>query len=231
MKEPTYIRGTIEEIGADGAVIKLAGGRKGFVSDKDYFFEEYMKRAGLDAGDDVMVTERGTGPAGAVLLGLRPLDINGRNRVGIDVQWVTSLDEVRRQCPKEVMAVEQHRLFIEPHDEECSGWMWVALLDAEEVSCEDYEDTEHDEEDEAELHELYRRLCRNFEKKTGLGLSLEILSPQHCDRIATLPLAGTEGSFACNGRCCVFVLDGMEEVTKAGIKFYKKSECRAWSQY
>jgi len=117
--------------------------------------------------------------------------------------------------------------------------MWVALLAAEEASWTDYEDTsEEDEEAEAQLQEaetellgLYDKLRRNFEEKTGLDLFFVILSPDSCDRIPTLPIAGSEGSYACDGRCCVFALDGMQTLTKAGKKFDKKSECRTWSQY
>lgn len=231
MKEPVYIEGTVEEISEDGAVIQLPDGRKGFVPCSDYFFEEYKHNAGTEPGDEVMVTELGADPEGELHLGLQPLDLN-RNRVGIRVEYFTSLEEVRGKCPDEVAAVERHPLFLDPYDPDCTGWMWIALLDAKEASCRDYEGTtKEDKEAEAELRGLYKALCRKFEEKTELGLSLEILSPVCCDRIPTLPLAGTEGSYACDGRCCVFTLDGMEAVTEAGKRFRRKSECRAWSQY
>jgi len=231
MKEPVYIEGTVEEVSDDGTVIKLSDGRTGFVPCSDYFFEEYVDKANTGAGDQVMVRELSPGPDGELLLGLQPLDLN-RSRVGIDVQWVTSIEEVRGECPNEVAAVERHPLFVEPYDPDCTGWMWVALLAGDEASCTDYEDTSEDDEDsETELLELYDTLRRKFKEKTGLSLSLRILSPENCDRIPTLPLAGTEGSYASDGRCCVFSLDGMEAVTEAGKKFYKSSQCRAWSQY
>ena len=232
MKKPAYIKGTVEEVSDDGAVIKLSDGRTGFVSSDDYFFEDYTDRADLGGGDQVMVRELGPGSDGELLLGLQPRDVDSGDRVGIEVEWVTSLEEVRGKCPAEVAAVERHPLFLDPCDPDCTGWMWIALLAAKEASCSEYEDTtEKDKKAEAELLDLYEAMCRKFEEKTGLGLSLEILSPESCDRIPTLPLAGTEGSYVCDGRCCMFVVDGMEAVTEAGKKFRKKSECRAWSQY
>jgi hypothetical protein len=232
MKEPVYIEGTVEKVSNDGAVIKLSDGRTGFVPCSDYFFEEYVDKANTGAGDQVMVRELGPGPDAELLLGLQPLDLDRRRRVGIRVAYFTSLEEVRGECPDEVAAVERHPLFVEPCDPSCTGWMWVALLAAEEASCTDYEDTsEEDEEAEAELLGLYDKLRRKFEEKTGLDLFFEILSPDSCDRIPTLPIAGSEGSYACDGRCCVFALDGMQTLTKEGIKFGEKYECRTWSQY
>ena len=232
MREPVYIEGTVEEVSDDGAVIRLSDGRTGFVPRGDYFFEEYMDRADTGPGDEVMVRELGSGPRGELLLGLQPMDITSDARLDIDGEWVTSLEEVRAACPDEVAAVERHRLFLDPCEPGCTGWMWVALLAEDEASCRDYDDTTaEDEEAEAELRDLYKALCRKFKKKTKLGLSLKILYVENCDRIWTQPLAGTEGSFGCDGRCCMFTLDGMEMLTEAGKKFRKKSEWRAWNQY
>jgi hypothetical protein len=232
MKGPVYIEGTVEEVSDKGAVIKLSDGRTGFVSSGDYFFEEYTDKADTGPGDQVMVRELGPGSDGELLLGLQPIDCDNRDRVGIEVEWVTPLEEVRGACPDEVAAVERHPLFVDPYDPDCTGWMWIALLAAKESSCREYQGTtKEDKKAEAELLDLYKALCRKFKDKTKLGLSLEILYPENCDRIPTLPLAGSEGSYACGDRCCVFALDGMQTLTKAGKKFDKKSECRAWSQY
>lgn len=234
MKEPVYIEGTIVKVQKRGAVIKLSDGRTGFVSSNDYFFEEYTDKADTGPGDQVMVRELGPGSDGELLLGLQPIDLNRRNRVGIRYEYFTSLEEVHSECPDEVAAVEQHRLFLDPCDPHCTGWMWIALLVAKEASCMDYEGTTEEDEEaeaEAELLDLYKALCLKFKEKTELSLSLEILDPENCDRIPTLPLAGTEGSFASDGRCCVFTLDGMQVLTKAGQRFDDKFECRAWSQY
>lgn len=232
MKEPVYIEGTIVKVQKRGAVIKLSDGRTGFVSSNDYFFKEYMDRANIGPGDQVMVRELGPGSDGELPLGLQPIDCVGGDRVGIHDEWVTSLEEVRGACPDEVAAVERHRLFLDPFDDYCTGWMWVALLAGDEASCTDSEDTtEEDEEAEAELLELYDTLCRKFKEKTKLSLSLEILYPENCDRIPTLPLAGTEGTYTGDDRCCVFTLDGMVALTEAGKKFQEMSERRAWAQY
>jgi hypothetical protein len=232
MKEPVYIEGTVKKVQKRGIVITLADGRTGFVPRGDYFFGEYTERADTGPGDQVMVRELGPGPDGELLLGLQPIDCDGEDRVGIDVEWVTSLEEVRGACPKEVAAVERHPLFLDPYDPDCTGWMWIALLAAKESSCREYQGTtKEDKKAEAELLDLYKALCRRFKDKTKLGLCLEILYPENCDRIPTLPLAGTEGSFACDHRCCVFTLDGMEALTEAGKKFRRKSEWRLWATY
>lgn len=203
-----------------------------FVPGSDYFLEDYTDRADLGGGDQVWVRELGPGSDGELLLGLQPRDVDNGDRVGIEVELVTSVEEVRGACPDEVAAVERHPLFVDPYDPDCTGWLWIALLFAKEASCRDYEGTTRENKKaEAELLELYKALCLKFKEKTELGLSLEILYPENCDRIPTLPLAGTEGSYASDGRCCTFTLDGMEAVTEAGKKFRKKSECRAWSQY
>lgn len=232
MKEPVYIEGTVEEVSDHGAVIKLSDGRTGFVPKGDYFLEAYVVSGFMRPGREVMVRELGSGPRGEVLIGLQPMEFNSGDTVGSDAQWVTSLEEVRCECPDEVAAVERHRLFLDPCDPDCTGWMWVALLAEDEASCTDSEDsTEEDEEAENELLELYDTLCRKFEEKTKLSLALRTLSPEHCDRIPYLPLAGTEGSYASGGRCCMFTLDGMEAITKAGKRYLKKSEWREWFWY
>lgn len=235
MKEPVYIEGTVEEVSEDAAVFRLSDGRAGFVPKGDYFLEAYVVSGFMRPGREVMVRELGSGSKGEVLIGLQPMDFTRGDpygNVGSDSQWVTSLEEVRGECPDEVAAVERHRLFLDPCDPDCTGWMWVALLAEDEASCTDSEDTtEEDEEAETELLELYDTLCRKFKEKIRLGLSLEILSPENCDRIPTLPLAGTEGSYASDGRCCMFTLDGMEAITKAGKRYYKKSERRTWFWY
>ena len=96
MKKPAYIKGTAEEVSDDGAVIKLSDGRTGFVSSSDYFFEDYTDRADLGGGDQVMVRELGPGSDGELLLGLQPRDVDNGDRVGIEVEWVTSLEEQYR---------------------------------------------------------------------------------------------------------------------------------------
>jgi hypothetical protein len=231
MKELVYIEGTVEEVSDDGAVIKLADGRTGFVTKGDYFLEEYMLSGFLRPGREVMVRELGSETKGEILIGLKPIYTSEDTYPSVcsDTQWVTSLEEVRGECPHEVAAVERHRLFLDPCDPDCTGWMLVALLAEDEACCTNSEDTsEENEEAETELLDLYDTLCRKFKEKTMLGLCLQILSPERCDSIPTLPLAGTEGSFACNGRCCMFILDGMEAITEAGKKFLKKSERQQW---
>lgn len=235
MQESVYIEGTVEEVSDDAAAIRLSDGRTGIVTSGDYFLEAYVVSGFMRPGRKVMVRELGSRPRGEVLIGLQPMDFTSEDTyrsVSSDAQWVTSLEDVRGECPDEVAAVERHRLFLDPCDPDCTGWMWVALLAEDEASCTDSEDTtEEGEEAETELLELYDTLCRKFKEKTALSLSLTILSPENCDCIPTLPLAGTEGSFARDGRCCMFTLDGMEAITKAGEKFLTKSERRTWYRY
>ena len=51
-------------------------------------------------------------PDGRGSLGFEPVGEKSSRLVGVDQQWVTSLEEVRGECPDEVAAVERHRLFL-----------------------------------------------------------------------------------------------------------------------
>lgn len=241
MRIKPKVRGKIVAITEQGAEIRLDDGREGFVPTTDYFWNEWVGKRDLSAGASLEFDVLGLKPDGRVFLGFEPIGEKGGHLVGIDVQYVTSLEEVRAECPGEVDAIERHPLFHEEDDEGCVGWVRVACLlencpaaaDGVEApgndSTEDYDDEDGSLEDE--LLDLAKTLLGNFEKKTDLELMLTTLGWESCDRIHTLPVAGTEGWIDQEGRCCVFTVHGMEELTAAGERFYKRSECRGWAQY
>lgn len=250
MKTRPKVRGNIVAITEQGAEVRLDDGRDGFVSTTDYFWNEWVNRRDLSAGASLEFDVLGLKPDGRVSLGFEPIGEKGGHLVGIDVQYVTSLEEVRAECPSEVEAIERHPMFHEEDDEGYVGWVRVARLlencPADDDEVEDDEDREdyeaprddstgdHDDEDgslEDELLDLAKTLLGNFEKKTELELMLTTLGWESCDRIHTLPVAGTEGWIDQEGRCCVFTVHGMEALTAAGERFYNRSECRGWAQY
>lgn len=259
MKTKPRIRGKIVAITKQGAKVRLDDGREGFVSTTDYFWNEWVGKRDLAAGESLEFDELGGTPDGGVSLGFEPIGEKWGRLVGIDVHYVTSLEEIREECPDEVSNIERHPLFQEEDDEGCAGWMRVARLleecpddssdevdkepedeDNDELEDEDVDEPEDDgtgnshgesRQLEDELLTLAKTLLKGFENKTELGLMLTILGWHLCDRIHTLPLAGTEGRIDQEGRCCVFTVYGMEEVTSVGQRFYERSECRAWAQY
>lgn len=257
MKTKPRVGGKIVTITKQGAEVGLNDGRKGFVPTTDYFWNEWASKRNLSAGNSLEFDVLGMMADGCVSLGLEPIGDTWGRLVGIDVQYVTSLEEVRAECPDEVCNIERHPLFHEEDDERCAGWMRVARLldecpdesddEVDEELDDEYDDLEVEGADESkddgtsdsneeaqrledELLHLAKMLLTSFEKKTKLGLGLQILGWYSCDRIHTLPLAGTEGLIDQDGRCCVFTVHGMEEVTPAGKRFRGRAEYRAWAQ-
>ena len=112
MKTTPRIRGQIADITGQGARIRLDDGRDGFVSTTDYFWSEWIVNGRIGEGDSLYFDVLGMLPDGRGSLGFEPVGEKSSRLVGVDQQWVTSLEEVRGECPDEVAAVERHRLFL-----------------------------------------------------------------------------------------------------------------------
>lgn len=150
MKATPRVRGKIVTITKQDAEVGLDDGRKGFVPTTDYFWDEVVSKRNLSAGDSLEFDVLGLKPDGRVSLGFEPIGEKGEHLVGIDVQYVTSLEEVRAECPGEVSNIERHPLFEEEDDEGCAGWVRVARLLESCTADGGDEDDEVDEKPEDE---------------------------------------------------------------------------------